>query len=95
MKKNENNGTDSEDAADEYGVEFDKEQSFTRDAPHKVPQIVQCTVKYSRGYIKNNNQARAYLLALVIIFFTISIILLYNSFGSSFGGRVGPADIGL
>ncbi len=93
-QNNDDRGIDLSHALDDSSsrIKFEGEE-FQRPAQSfqtPTPKIVRWVIKYSSGYIKDENQASYVLIGFVIVVIIITIFLFYNSTTSSRSQKLTP-----
>jgi len=63
-------------------VKFEGEQQYVRPHYSNTPKIIQLTMKYSGGYIKNEKQASYVLIGFVAVAIIITLFLFFGSGGN-------------
>jgi hypothetical protein len=63
--------------------EGDEFQHSTRSFQTQTPKIVGWVIKYSGGYVKDEQQANYVLIGFVVVVITISLFLVFGGFSSS------------
>ncbi len=65
------------------GIKFHEHQASRSHYSQETPKIIQWTIKYSGGLIKNKKQANYVLIGFVILAVIVSLFLFFNDRGQS------------
>jgi len=93
-QNNDDRGIDLSHVLDDSSsrVKFEGEQQHRRPRYSDTPKIIQWVIKYSGGYIKDENQASYVLLGFVVLAIVVSLFLFFGGGGNEAEFKAPPGQ---